>query len=54
MYISLFKGVSCTLGSGIYVLAGTVIVEKAGPGIVLSFIIAGFASFLAGICRILK
>lgn len=43
-------GVSCTLGNGIYVLAGDVIANYAGPSIVFSFIVAGLATFVSGIC----
>ena len=46
-------GIACTLGSGAYVLVGNVVVNDAGPGIVISFIIAGVASFLSGIIKIL-
>jgi APA family basic amino acid/polyamine antiporter len=42
------SGVSCTLGNGIYVLAGDVIANYAGPSIVFSFIVAGLATFIAG------
>lgn len=42
-------GISSTLGSGIYVLAGSVIVKYSGPSIMLSFIIAGIATFLSGL-----
>jgi amino acid transporter len=43
-------GISSTLGSGIYILAGSVIKNYTGPSLILSFICAGFATFFSGIC----
>ncbi|PAV57121.1 hypothetical protein WR25_26146 [Diploscapter pachys] len=38
------------VGSGIYVLTGAVVRNQTGPSIVLSFLLAGFASFLSALC----
>ncbi|XP_063228375.1 cationic amino acid transporter 4 [Bacillus rossius redtenbacheri] len=43
-------GVGHMIGAGIYVLTGTVAKDLAGPGIVLSFLLAGFTSLLAALC----
>lgn len=43
-------GIGGMVGSGLYVLTGTVAKETAGPAIVVSFIIAGIASLLAALC----
>src|SRR5208337_2215558 len=43
-------GIGAIIGTGIFVLTGTAAAQNAGPGIVLSFIMAGLASAFAALC----
>ena len=43
-------GIGATMGVGVYIISGEVSRNYTGPGIVLSFAIAAFASLLAGLC----
>lgn len=43
-------GVGAIIGAGIFVLTGHAAAEFAGPGIVLSFVLAGLACAFAGLC----
>jgi APA family basic amino acid/polyamine antiporter len=43
-------GVGATIGTGIFVLTGEAAKNSAGPSLVLSFALAGFACLLAALC----
>src|SRR5215218_8374309 len=43
-------GVGAIIGTGIFVLTGQAAAANAGPAIVLSMVIAGLVSALAGLC----
>src|SRR5512136_510655 len=43
-------GVGAIVGTGIFVLTGTVAAQNAGPAVVLSFVLAGLASIFAALC----
>ncbi len=43
-------GIGCILGAGIYVMTGTAAANFAGPAVMLSFVIAGFACGLTALC----
>lgn len=43
-------GVGAIVGTGIFILPGTVAAQHAGPGIILSFVIAAIVCALAGLC----
>src|SRR5579862_7373859 len=43
-------GLGATIGSGIFVLTGTVAANNSGPAISLSLLIAAFGSMLAALC----
>ncbi|PYP48573.1 MAG: amino acid permease [Gemmatimonadetes bacterium] len=43
-------GIGAIIGTGIFVLTGTVAAVNSGPAVVLSFVIAGVASVFAALC----
>src|SRR5262245_44159845 len=43
-------GIGAIIGTGIFVLTGQTAAANTGPAIVLSMVLAGFASALAGLC----
>jgi APA family basic amino acid/polyamine antiporter len=43
-------GVGAIIGTGIFVLTGVAAHDKAGPGLILSFVLAGIACIFAALC----
>jgi basic amino acid/polyamine antiporter, APA family len=43
-------GIGAIIGAGIFVLTGVAAAEYAGPAIILSFVVAGFACAMAALC----
>src|SRR5512139_1812293 len=43
-------GVGAIIGTGIFVLTGVAAHDKAGPGLILSFVVAGIACIFAALC----
>jgi APA family basic amino acid/polyamine antiporter len=43
-------GIGAIIGTGIFVLTGTVAAQNAGPAVILSFVLAGTASVFAALC----
>jgi len=44
-------GVGVIIGTGIFVLTGLAARDSAGPGVALSFVVAGIVCGLAAMCR---
>src|SRR4051812_50104904 len=42
-------GIGAIIGTGIFVLTGTVAAQNAGPAVILSFVLAGVASGFSGL-----
>jgi APA family basic amino acid/polyamine antiporter len=43
-------GIGAIIGTGIFVLTGTVAAQNSGPAVILSFVLAGVASVFAALC----
>src|SRR5512136_1161661 len=43
-------GVGAIIGTGIFVLTGVAAHDKSGPGLILSFVVAGIACIFAALC----
>lgn len=43
-------GLGAVIGTGIFVVTGTAAANYAGPGLIFSFVLAGFVIFLMGLC----
>lgn len=43
-------GIGSCVGTGMYLVSGLVAKKIAGPGVVISYLIAGFAALLSGNC----
>ena len=48
----LFLGIGSTVGAGIFVVTGVAAGNYAGPGVILSFVIAGVAALFAAMCYV--
>jgi len=45
-----FVGIGCIVGAGVYVMTGAAAANFAGPAVILSFVLAGLACGLIGLC----
>src|SRR5437764_14806176 len=43
-------GIGASIGAGIFVITGQAAAQFAGPGIIISFVLAGIACAFAGLC----
>ena len=43
-------GVGAVIGTGIFILTGVAAVDRAGPGVILSFVMSGVACIFAALC----